>query len=48
MSTTRSTAPARRLPVPPRPRGVRSLVTMAVVLAVVVGLHVVAVRETQF
>jgi ABC-type phosphate/phosphonate transport system permease subunit len=34
--------------VPPRPRSVRSLVTMAVVLAVVVGLHVVAVRETQF
>jgi phosphonate transport system permease protein len=48
MTTTLNTAPARRLPVPPRPRGVRSLVTMAVVLAVVVGLHVVAVRETQF
>jgi phosphonate transport system permease protein len=48
MSTTLNTAPARRLPVPPRPRGIRSLVTMAVVLAVVVGLHVVAVRETQF
>ena len=45
---TLNTAPARRLPVPPRPRSVRSLVTMGVVLAVVLGLHVVAVRETQF
>jgi phosphonate transport system permease protein len=48
MSTTLRTEPGRRLPVPPRHRSVRSLVTMAVVLAVVVGLHVVAVRETQF
>jgi phosphonate transport system permease protein len=48
MNVTLNTTPARRLPVPPRPRTVGSLVTMAVVLAVVVGLHVVAVRETQF
>ena len=48
MSTTLNTTPARRLPVPPRPRSVRSLVTMGMVLAVVVGLHVVAVHETQF
>jgi phosphonate transport system permease protein len=48
MSATLNTTPARRLPVPPRKRTVGSLVTMAVVLAVVVGLHVVAVRETQF
>src|SRR5215470_7059930 len=48
MSTTLNTAPARRLPVPPRPRGVRSLVTVAGVLAAVVGLHVVAVHETRF
>jgi phosphonate transport system permease protein len=48
MSTTLRTEPGRRLPVPPRPRSARSLATMAVVLAVVVGLHVVAVRETQF
>jgi phosphonate transport system permease protein len=48
MSVTLNPPPARRLPVPPRRRTARSLVTMAVVLAVVVGLHVVAVRETQF
>ena len=48
MSTTLRTEPGRRLSVPPRPRSARSLATMAVVLAVVVGLHVVAVRETQF
>jgi phosphonate transport system permease protein len=48
MSATLNTPPARRLPVPPRRRTVGSLVTMAAVLAVVVGLHVVAVRETQF
>ena len=48
MSATLNTAPARRLPVPPRRRTVGSLVTTAVVLAVVVGLHVVAVRTTQF
>ena len=48
MSATADTRPGRRLPVPPRSRTVGSLVTMAVVLAVVVGLHVVAVRETQF
>src|SRR6516162_5704717 len=48
MSATLNTAPARRLPVPPRRRTVGSLVTTAAVLAVVVGLHVVAVRTTQF
>jgi len=48
MSATLNTAPARRLPVPPRRRTVGSLVTTAIVLAVVVGLHVVAVRTTQF
>ena len=48
MSTTADTRPGRRLPVPPRPRTVGSLVTTAVVIAVVVGLHVVAVHETQF
>ena len=48
MSASLNTRPARRLPVPPRPRSVRSLVTLAVVLVVVVGLHVVAVRATQF
>jgi len=48
MSATLNTTPARRLPVPPRPRTVKSLVTTAVVLAVIVGLHVVAVRATQF
>jgi phosphonate transport system permease protein len=36
------------VPVPPRRRTAASLATTAVVLAVVVGLHVVAVRETQF
>ena len=48
MSATADTRPGRRLPVPPRSRTVGSLVTMAVVIAVVVGLHVVAVHETQF
>jgi phosphonate transport system permease protein len=48
MSTTVDTRPGRRLPVPPRPRTARSLVTLVVVLIVVVGLHVVAVHETQF
>ena len=48
MSATLNTTPARRLPVPPRRRTVGWLVTTAAVLAVVVGLHVVAVRETQF
>jgi phosphonate transport system permease protein len=48
MSVTLNTTPARRLPVPPRQRSVRSLVALAGVLAVVVGLHVLAVRETQF
>ena len=48
MSATTDTSRGRRLPVPPRPRSVGSLATMAVVIAVVVGLHVVAVHETQF
>jgi phosphonate transport system permease protein len=48
MSATVDNRPGRRLPVPPRPRTARSLVTTAVVIAVVVGLHVVAVRQTQF
>jgi phosphonate transport system permease protein len=48
MSATLNSRPARRMPVPPRPRTVGSLVLMAVVIAVVVGLHVVAVHETQF
>jgi phosphonate transport system permease protein len=48
MSVTLNTRPARRLPVPPRRRSAGSLAVMAVVLAVVVGLHVVAVRQTQF
>jgi phosphonate transport system permease protein len=48
MSVTLNTTPGRRLPVPRRRRTVGSLVTLAVVLAVIVGLHVVAVRETQF
>jgi phosphonate transport system permease protein len=48
MSVTQNTTPSRRLPVPSRPRTVGSLVTTGVVLAVVVGLHAVAVRETQF
>jgi phosphonate transport system permease protein len=48
MSVTLNTTPARRLPVPPRPRTVKSLVTTGVVLAVIAGLHVVAVHATQF
>ena len=48
MSVSLNTTPARRRPVPPRRHTAGSLVTMAIVLAVVVGLHVVAVRETQF
>ncbi|HKR68951.1 MAG TPA: phosphonate ABC transporter, permease protein PhnE [Streptosporangiaceae bacterium] len=48
MSVTLNTTPPRRLPVPPRQRTVRSLLTTIVVLAVVVGLHIVAFRETQF
>src|SRR5262249_58104310 len=48
MAATADPGPPRRLPVPPRRRTVGSLVTMAAVLAVVVGLHVVAVHETQF
>jgi phosphonate transport system permease protein len=48
MSATLDSAPARRMPVPPRPRTAGSLVITAVVIAVVVGLHVVAVHETQF
>src|SRR5215469_7437208 len=48
MSATMESRPGRRMPVPPRPRTVGSLVAMAVVIAVVVGLHVVAVHETQF
>lgn len=48
MSVALNTTPARRLPVPPRPRTLGSRATMAIVMAVVVGLHVVAVRETQF
>ena len=48
MSATLDSAPARRMPVPPRPRTTGSLVITAVVIAVVVGLHVVAVHETQF
>jgi phosphonate transport system permease protein len=48
MSATMDSRPGRRLPVPPRSRTAGSLVTTAVVIAVVVGLHVVAVHETQF
>jgi phosphonate transport system permease protein len=48
MSATLDSRPDRRLPVPPRPRTVGSLVTTVAVIAVVVGLHVVAVHETQF
>ena len=48
MSVTLNTTPGRRLPVPRRRRTAGSLVTTAIVLVVVVGLHVVAVRETQF
>ncbi|HYK31118.1 MAG TPA: phosphonate ABC transporter, permease protein PhnE [Streptosporangiaceae bacterium] len=48
MSATLDSTPARRMPVPPRPRTAGSLVITAVVIAVVVGLHVVAVHETQF
>jgi hypothetical protein len=48
MSVTLNTTPPRRLPVPPRPRTAKTLVTMVIVLALAVGLHVVAVRETQF
>jgi phosphonate transport system permease protein len=48
MSVTLEPPPSRRLPVPPRRRTAGSLVVTAVVLAVVVGLHVVAVHETQF
>src|SRR5215813_7839271 len=48
MSVTINTTPSRRLPVPPRPRTAKTLVTMAIVVALVVGLHVVAVRDTQF
>ena len=48
MSAPVDTRPGRRLPVPPRSRTVGSLVTTAVLIAVVVGLHVVAVHETQF
>ena len=48
MSATLNTTPGRRLPVPRRQRSTGWLVTTAVVLAVVVGVHVVAVRESQF
>ena len=48
MSATLNTTPGRRLPVPRRQRSIGWLVTTAVVLAVVVGVHVVAVRESQF
>ena len=48
MSATLNTTPGRRLPVPRRQRSAGWLVTTAVVLVVVVGLHVVAVRESQF
>jgi phosphonate transport system permease protein len=48
MSATLDSAPARRMPVPPRSRTAGSLVITAVVIAVVVGLHVVAVHETAF
>jgi phosphonate transport system permease protein len=48
MSATLDSTPARRMPVPPRTRTAGSLVITAVVIAVVVGLHVVAVHETQF
>jgi len=41
-------APVRRLPVPPRPRRLVSLLVGAVVLAAVVALHVVAVDRTGF
>ena len=48
MSATLNTTPGRRLPVPRRRRSTGWLVTTAAVLVVVVGVHVVAVRETQF
>jgi len=48
VSVTLNSRSARRLPVPPRPRSARSMTMLAVVIAVVVGLHVVAVRKTQF
>jgi len=48
MSATIDSRPGRRLPVPPRERSTRSLVTLTAVIVGVVGLHVVAVRETQF
>ena len=48
MSVSLNTRPSRRLPVPPRPRTAKSLLTLALVLIAIVGLHVVAVRATQF
>lgn len=48
MSVSVNTTPGRRLPVPRRQRTAGSLVITAVVLAVVIGVHAVAVRETQF
>lgn len=40
--------PVRRLAVPPRPRRAAALISAAVVLALIVGLHAVAIEQTKF